>query len=116
MKIEEEIEKDIPSRIKITKFDDEKFVSTVNNAIGGILNPLVDLRNDMFGAFPYETAIVDKNLMGSGRTLVVAHASSIKEALRNHIGVVNKILSDNNIDRKKWTKEGNKAFKKLLKK
>lgn len=113
-KIKEELEEDIPSRIKLTMFEgDKQFVSTVNNKIAGTLSPLAGLRNDMFGMYPYETAFIDETKSLGDRTSVVRHAKTKEGALKNHTQIVNWATSDKKID---WDNEQKKALERLLNK
>lgn len=99
--------------LKVTLFDNKIEVSTITNAF--TLSAMAQLRNDIWGAFPFETAILKDTNGRREFTLVVKHTKSRKEALMNHNKIVNKLLKDR-FKKSYWEEEAKKAYKRLINK
>ena len=74
-------------RIFFTKLEDA-IVSSINNSMRGLDNPMAGLRNDLFPPMKYETAVII-----SGKTIVTAHTQNLKTLEKNHRKTVEKIIS-----------------------
>ena len=91
IKILEQLKEDIPGRVKVTTFIDGSYVSTINNTERQKLEPFALIRNQIFGAFPFET-FYRKDIENRG---VIAHYNTQSKALKGHNKFVKKILNNN---------------------